>query len=396
MLGNLPVNVRRKKHSKVETLNSRLENPKSKLASSNPKDETQDLNPVVLSAADSAFIHIERKEIPLAIACVTIFDGPIPFQEFLASVASRVREVPRYRQVVVVPPLGMGMPTWEDDPHFDARRHVFRMTVDPPGGQAQLEALAGRIFSRLLDRGKPLWEVYVIDGLKDGRGAVIWRLHHALADGISATQLLEVFLDSTPEGTQALRRTRPRSPQLPVEKRPGGISGVLNSTLDSLMTTERGLLGFAQALLRSPNREGSKSLLDVLPEFLASVERLPFNKPCREGRKFCWADFDMADVKAIREAVGGRVNDVILALLTRALARYVKLHGQTVVNRFVRIVCPVNMRKPGLQENLGNQISFFPVALPMDIRDPVETLRAVAARTEAMKNIGAAAFRRGP
>jgi diacylglycerol O-acyltransferase len=98
----------------------------------------------------------------------------------------------------------------------------------------------------------------------------------------------------------------------------------------------------------------------------------------------------MADVKAIREAVGGRVNDVILAVLTRALARYVKLHGQSTVNRFVRIVCPVNLRKPGQEESLGNQISFMPVALPMGVRDPVESLRAVAARTETMKSSGAA------
>ena len=98
----------------------------------------------------------------------------------------------------------------------------------------------------------------------------------------------------------------------------------------------------------------------------------------------------MADVKAIREAVGGRVNDVILAVVTRALARYVKLHGQSTVNRFVRIVCPVNLRKPGQEESLGNQISFMPVALPMGVRDPVELLRAVAARTETMKSSGAA------
>ena len=329
---------------------------------------------------------------PLAIACVIIFDGPIPFDEFVASIASKLHRVPRYQQVVVMPPLNIGLPTWEDDPHFDIRRHIFRVTVDPPGGQAELEALAGRIFSRLLDRNKPLWEVYVVDGLKDGRGALIWRLHHALADGISGTRLLEVLLDQTPDGSPALRRPRHRPPQPSNGAPADGISGVVNTTLDGLITAERGLLGFAQALLGDLKQEGSKGLLNLLPELLVSVERLPFNKPCGEGRKFCWAEFDMAEVQAIREAMGGRVNDVILTVLTRALARYVQLHGQSIMKRFVRIVCPVSLRKPGQDESLGNQISFIVVALPMDVQDPAEMLRAIAARTEAMKHSGAAAL----
>jgi diacylglycerol O-acyltransferase / wax synthase len=345
-----------------------------------------------LSAADAAFLYLERKEMPLAIACVTIFDGPIPFDAFVASIASKLDRVPRYQQVVVTPPLNIDLPTWEDDLHFDIRRHILRVAVEPPGGEAELEALAGRIFSKVLDRSKPLWEIYVVEGLKDRRGALIWRLHHALADGISGSRLLEVFLDAAPEGSPALRRPRQRPPQPSNGAPADGISAVVHSTLGSLIATERGLLGFAQALLGDPKQEGSKSLLDLLPELLVSVERLPFNKPCGEGRKFCWAEFDMAEVQAIREVVGGRVNDVILTVLTRALARYVMLHGQSIMKRFVRIVCPVNLRKPGQVENLGNQISFIPVALPMDVQDPAEMLRAIAARTETMKRSGAAAL----
>jgi diacylglycerol O-acyltransferase len=166
----------------------------------------------------------------------------------------------------------------------------------------------------------------------------------------------------------------------------------VRTTLDRLFETENGLLGFAQALLGDPKHEESKGLLGVLPELLMAVERLPFNKPCGEGRKFCWAEFEMAEVQAIREAVGGRVNDVILTVLTRALARYVKLHGQSTRKRFVRIVCPVSLRKPGHEESLGNQISFIVVALPMDVEEPAKMLRAVAARTEIMKHSGATAL----
>ncbi len=212
-----------------------------------------------LSTADAAFLYLERKEMPLAIACVIIFDGPIPFDEFVASIASKLHRVPRYQQVVVMPPLNIGLPTWEDDPHFDIRRHIFRVTVDPPGGQAELEVLAGRVFSRLLDRNKPLWEVYVVDGLKDGRGALIWRLHHALADGISGTRLLEVLLDQTPDGSPAPRRPRRRLDQPSNGVPSDGISGVVNTTLDGLITAERGLLGFAQALLGDLKQVGRKA-----------------------------------------------------------------------------------------------------------------------------------------
>jgi len=345
-----------------------------------------------LSAADAAFLYLERKEIPLAIASVSIFDGPVPFDEFVASIASKLHLVPRYRQIVSMPSMNLGSPTWEDDRHFDIHNHIFRVTLDPPGGEAELEALAGRIFSQLLDRSKPLWDLHVVDGLKGGRGAVIWRLHHALADGVSGTHLMEVMLDQTPEGPRPI----PKARRLPPRPRPSdrsltdGISDAVHSTLQRLIAAEEGLLGFTQQLLSDQMQNGLKGLVDLLPELAASVERLPFNKPCSGERKFCWAEFDLADIEAVRKAVGGRVNDVVLTVLTRALARYVKLHGQTVVNRFVRIVCPVSLRKGDQQGDLGNQISFLPVALPMGIRNPVQMLKAVTARTETMKRAGVA------
>ena len=342
-----------------------------------------------LSAADAAFLYLERKEIPLAIASVSIFDGAIPFDEFVASIDSKLHLVPRYRQIVSMPSLNLSSPTWEDDRHFDIHRHIFRVTLDPPGGKVELEALAGRIFSQLLDRSKPLWDIRVVDGLEGGRGAMVWRVHHALADGISGTRLMEVMLDETPNGSRSIPRPRPRS--RPSDRSmTGGISDAVHSTLQRLIAAEDGLLGFTQQLLSDQMRSGLKGLVDLLPELAASVERLPFNKPCSGDRKFCWAEFDLGDVEAIRKVAGGRVNDVVLTVLTRALARYVKLHGQTVVSRFVRIVCPVSLRKGDQQGELGNQISFLPVALPMDVRNPVQMLRAVAARTETMKRAGVA------
>jgi diacylglycerol O-acyltransferase / wax synthase len=337
-----------------------------------------------LSPVDAAFLYLERKEIPLAIASVFIFDGPISFDQFLDTIASRLHLIPRYRQVVVMPSYNLGYPTWEDDPNFDIRRHIFRVSLDPPGGEAELEDLAGRIFSQLLDRSKPLWECYVVEGLQDGRGAVIVRVHHSLADGIAGVALIKVLLDASPDANDRphKQRHRPRKAP-PAPSLIDAITSAIDTSLQGMVAAEVGLFGLAQDLLSNPARV--KDLAGALPELAASVERLPFNKPCTGDRKFCWAQFDIADMAAIRDIAGATINDVILSVLTRALARYVKLHHQTVVNRYVRIVCPVNLRHGEQNGDLGNQISFMPVALPLDVSDPLMMLKGVAARTEAMK-----------
>jgi len=343
-----------------------------------------------LSGIDAAFLYLERKEIPLHIASVCVFDGPIPFQEFVAGIDSKLHLMPRYRQKVVAPPFNIGYPTWEPDPNFDIRRHIFRVRVPAPGGDAELEALASKILSKLMDRGKPLWDIYVIEGLKDGRGAILVRVHHSLADGVSGAALMRVMLDTTPAGSRTARKGRPA----PEEHLPGpppnhsfadAVASAVRSSLESLIAAEAILLDFAQGLASERMQNGLQGLIGLLPELAASAERLPFNKPCSGDRKFCWTECDFAEAQAIREALGGTVNDVILTAVTRAVSRYVKLQGESVAKRFVRMVCPVNMRRDD-GESLGNQITFLPVALPLDIADPAQLLYAVATRTEIMKS----------
>ena len=347
-----------------------------------------------MAATDSAFLCLERKEIPLNIASVCVFDGPIPFEEFVASINAKLHLVPRYMQIPVVPSWNLGFPVWEDDAHFDIHRHIFRVKLDAPGGEAELQALAGQMLSQVLDRSKPLWEMHVVDGLKDGRGAIIWRIHHALADGVSGAELVKLMLDPTPEWPRntVTPHLRPRRTKRAQQSVANGISGAVNSTMSSLLALEAGLLDFAETFLGDKKQAALKGLIELLPEFAAPAERLPFNKPCTGVRSFCWTEFSMSDVQAVREAAGGTVNDVVLAVLTRALAQYVKLHGQSVVNRFVRIVCPVNLRQGIQNDGVGNQISFLPVALPMDAHGPMRMLKAVATRTENLKRSGALGF----
>jgi diacylglycerol O-acyltransferase / wax synthase len=343
-----------------------------------------------LSGIDAAFLYLERREIPLAIAGVFLFEGPIPFDEFVRTIDSKLHLIPRYSQVVAPPAFNLGHPTWEDYPRFDIRQHILRATLPAPGGEAELEALAGRLFSQLMDRNKPLWEIHVVDGLSSGRGALIVRIHHALADGIAGAALLNILFDSTPDASPVVKLPLRRVPAPPAEHSIlEAVASAIHSSLKNMIAAEAALVDFGQALFTERMQAGLQGLLELLPEWARQIERLPFNRPCGAERKFCWAEIDFAGVKAIRERLGGTVNDVVLALVTRAVARYTRFHGQAVAKRSVRIICPVNVRN-GDDHSLGNQITFLPVVLPLDVEDPVELLHAVSKRMEIMKSVRAA------
>ena len=348
-----------------------------------------------LSGSDAAFLYLERKEIPLNIACVALFDGPLPFREFVANIDSKLDLIPRYRQLAVPPPFNIGYPAWEPDPRFDIRRHIFPVRLEAPGGEAQLEALAARLLSQVLDRSKPLWEIHVVDGLKDGRGALIARIHHALADGVAGAALVKIMLDPTPEGShvvrQAGRKSSPKAAAPPAEHSlVEQLGGAIQSALENAVAAEAGLLQMADALLGDQGKSALQDLAALLPEWLQPPERFVFNKPCSGDRKFVWAEAEFSHVQAIRAALGGKVNDCILSVVVRAISRYIRLHGEKVKGRFLRVVCPVNLRGGEQGESLGNRITFLPVVVPLDVDDPVKMLHAVAARMEIMKSVRAA------
>lgn len=344
-----------------------------------------------LSGTDAAFLYLERREIPLHIAGVCIFDGEVPFADLVRHIDARLHLLPRYRQVVVEPPFHLGYPSWQDDPHFDIRRHMFRARLDPPGGREELEQLASRILTSVMDRRKPLWDVHVVEGLEGGRGAVIARVHHSLADGIAGASLIKIMFDSEPQVTAPPRR--PRFQPAPPPEGSGSIAdalaSALHTSLQSMIGAEEVVLDFTRTLLDDRTRDALQKVVGLMPELTASSKRFVFNKPCSGERRFCWTEFPLSDVQAIREAGGGTVNDVILTVVARAVSRYIRGHGESPRGRFLRVVCPVNVRRDR-GESLGNQISFMPVVLPLDIADDRALLRAVSERTEIMKNARAA------
>ena len=345
--------------------------------------------PSRFGALDAAFLNFETKEMPLHIGGVCVFDGIIPFERFVATIESKLDQIPRYREKVARPFLNIGYPTWQFDPDFDIRRHIFHMKLDPPGTMEQLRELTGRLFTPLLDREKPLWETYVVDGIEGRRSAMICKVHHCIVDGVSGIGLLNVIMDPSPE-ERPLPRRKPYHPPAP----PDSVSLFLDAFSDSvaqipqrLAETRDGLLGYGALLLNDGFAAlGLERVVDRIPELLSPVEHLPFNRPCSGERRVYWTEFPFEDARAIRTACGCTVNDVILAVVAGAVAKYTTLHGQTVKNRFFRPMVPVNLRPPTQAIGaFGNLISLLPISLPLGIHDPVERVQNIHELTQAMK-----------
>lgn len=340
-----------------------------------------------LSWGDTVFLNLEREGMPLNVASVCVFDGAIPFSACVKFVESKLPLMPRYLKRVVPPQLNIGLPSWEFDPQFDIKRHVKEVRLKR-GSEDELKTLAGKIFSTVMDREHPLWDLTLVNGLSGDRSALVFRLHHCLADGIAGVGLMNVLMDTTPVAPRLPRR-KLRVPDPPAR-------GVLTSLTANVVDTysdfvKRILEGYvnvsniAERFASSANQDTTDEFGSLLPEISASTQRLRFNVMYRGPQKFAWSEIPLADIKAIKKTCGTSVNDVILALVTATVRRYLEGHGDTVKGRLFRLMVPVNLRGNESAGGLGNCISLVPVTIPLDIRDPVKLLGAVHKRTEFVK-----------
>ena len=337
-----------------------------------------------LPPGDAAFLYLETNEAPLHIGSVSVFDGEIPFHDYVDFIESKLSLIPRYRQRLVVPPFHAGYPTWEDDPDFDIRNHIFHARLKR-GTQAELRALAGRIFSQRMDRNKPLWDLTLVDGLGHGHSAFISRVHHCLVDGVSGVGIINVMLSprrkaEKPPKAQPFRAAPLPDPMLSLFD---ALSSSFFETADRILSAQEAALNVAQSLVANQFRTGGDQVSRLIPEMLTPIDRLPFNQPVRGPRQVFWTEIPIAQVSAIRKALGGTLNDVMLAVVTTAVARYIEMHGQQLKNRLLRLMVPVNLRQDG--PGFGNRISILPVNVPLDIADPAELLEAIRQRTQSLK-----------
>lgn len=320
------------------------------------------------------------------IGSIAIFEGEFSTEDFRERIASKLHLIPRYLQRVVPAPFNLAHPTWEWDPNFDINRHILKATIDPPGSEAQLMDLAAKIFAGMLDRSKPLWEIHVVEDIEGGRTALVSKVHHCLVDGVSGIELLMIVLDVSPNPP-------PPPPQAPFDPPPvpGPAERLLDALFDDLAARVDSLAAFQRGVIDALASGGSggrilfKALETAIPYFAVPMARAPFNRAFGGGRKFAGSEFSFQEVRAIRAACGGTVNDVVLAILGGALGRYLEMHGIPTDGRIMRVLTPVNVRREDERGALGNRISMLLVEVPVGMRDPIERLRDITRKTESLK-----------
>ncbi len=331
-----------------------------------------------LTAIDASFLHQEKQASHMHVGALVIFEGPPPDRdEFCAHLESRLRLVPRYRQKLAVPRLEMGRPFWVDDPSFNLDYHVRHTALPKPGSDEQLRQLVGRIFSQRLDRSKPLWELWIVQGLERGRFALISKTHHALVDGVAGVDIATVLFDLSPvpaeppEDDGWTPQPEPSDAELVAE----GIKG--------LVRTPIGLAGRAIGAAQRPGRtlgqarEAAEGVGEVVWAGLNPAPDVPLNVEIGPHRRVWWVQSRLADFKEIKDALGGTVNDAVLAVVAGALGRWLRDRGVRTEGLELRALVPVSIRSEDEPRALGNRIAAMRGPLPVYVRDPVERLAIV-------------------
>jgi WS/DGAT/MGAT family acyltransferase len=335
-----------------------------------------------MSAFDASFLFMETSTTPMHSGGVAVFEPPaggFDHERLVRLISQRLPFVPRYRQRVREVPFGVARPVWVDDERFDVTYHVRRSALPRPGSMSQLHELVARIMSRPLDRTRPLWEMYLVEGLADGSFAIITKSHEALIDGLSAVDIAQVMLDATPDAVPGPTDSwRPRAEPTSIE--------LLSEALTELSTRPAA----AVDAVRETAEDISHAITTVGGKVLGMVSAAlaiarapvssPLNVPIGEQRRFTTVDLPLAEIKQVRRALGGTLNDVILAVLTGGLRGWLQARGHPPTQGAVlRAMLPVSIAVPasGSGHAGGNRVSATLVELPVGEADPAVRLQQV-------------------
>jgi diacylglycerol O-acyltransferase / wax synthase len=343
-----------------------------------------------LTALDTTFLHLEQGGAHMHVAGVLVFDGDPPdYEELVEAIESRMHLVPRYRQKLAHVPLGQGRPVWVDDPHFNVRYHVRHSALPPPGSDEQLKNLAGRLFALPLDRTKPLWEINLVEGLEDGRFALISKTHHALVDGVSGVDVTSVLFDVAPEPVPIERRPWVPGPE------PTDAELLVQALVDRVTMPGEAARG-VRAVTRAP-----RQVLSQAGEWLVGVGAMawagvnaapesPFNVTIGPHRRYTWVDSEVSRFKAIKNALGGTLNDVVLSAVAIAVGRFLRRRGEETDGLVLKAMVPVSVRADVERGALGNRVAAMWAPLPVGIEDPKEVLAEVVEAMRGLKDSGQA------
>jgi len=338
-----------------------------------------------LTGLDSSFLHLEKDGAHMHVASTTLFEGPAPdYVAFRDHIGSRLHLVPRFRQKLRFVPFGQGRPTWVDDPHLNLSYHVRHTSLPAPGSEDQLRKLASRIFAQQLDRSKPLWELWLVEGIEGGRFAIVGKTHHCLVDGVSGVDITTVLFDVEKEPAGPADSPEPWVPAPEPTS-----SQVFAEALLERAINPREILRGARRVLRGPRRA-----FHSVTEALAAAgsfawaglhaQDTPFNAEIGPHRRFAWVNASLSDFKHVKDELGGTVNDVVLAAVTGALRRYMRARGHSTDGVEIMAMVPVSVRTSEQEGALGNQVSAMMAPLPVWCGDPVRRLRLVS---EAMGDL---------
>jgi diacylglycerol O-acyltransferase len=343
--------------------------------------------PERLTGLDTSFLHLERSGAHMHVASVSVFKGQPPTHaEFRNHIASRLHLVPRFRQKLRFVPLTQGRPVWIDDPHLNLDYHVRQTALPDPGSDEQLRNLASRIFSQQLDRSKPLWELWLVEGLTGDRFAIIGKSHHALVDGVSGVDITTVLfdLDSDPAGAPE------KAPPWLASPEPTDVQLLSEAWKERLTSPKEIYRGF-RAALRGPRQvlNGVRDTSKIVTAGMSAPDTV-FNVEIGPHRRFQMVQTDLGDLKRVKNAHGGTVNDVILSIVAGGIGKYLRARGHETTDLELRAMVPVSVRAAEEHGALGNRISAMMAPLPVWCEDPVERLHVVTRSMGDLKSSGQA------
>jgi diacylglycerol O-acyltransferase len=340
-----------------------------------------------LTSTDASFLHQEGPSSHMHIGGVLIFEGPPPkFSDYLDHVRGRLHLVPRYRQKLATPPLEAGRPLWVDDPSFNLEYHVRHSALPSPGNEKQLFRLAGRIASQRLDRSKPLWEMWLVEGLEGNRFALIFKTHHSLVDGVAGVDLATVLLDverNPAPPSMELEPWEPHREPTSAEMVLAGLQGFVGTALELLERTLRAASQPARSA--TALTEAAEGLGELVWAGLNPAPEAPLNVEIGPHRRFQVVRQELAEYKEVKDALGGTVNDVVLTVVSGALARWLRTRKIRTEGLEMRALVPVSVRTEDQRHTMGNQLTAMRGPLPVYITDPVARLRFIRQAMDGLK-----------
>jgi diacylglycerol O-acyltransferase / wax synthase len=340
-----------------------------------------------LTAIDASFLTNESSASHMHIGAVTIFEGPPPsYEDLLDHVESRLHLVPRYRQKLAFPPVETGRPFWVDDPQFHLGYHVRHSALPSPGDETTLRRMAARVFSQQLDQTKPLWELWLVEGLRKRRFALISKTHHSLVDGVAGVDIATVLFDvkPVPEPIRAEQEWIPNPTPSGAELAARGVGAVARAPVGAARRLV-GAVGSPRAAARSV-QDAAEGLGEVAWELANPAPELPLNVPIGPHRRYTWVRGDLGEFKRIKTELGGTVNDVVLCTVAGAMRRWLRARGVRTEGLELRALVPVSIRATDEHGKLGNQIAAVRGPLPVYVEDPVARLRTVREAMDGIKS----------